>query len=91
MGDKKYKDEHRRKGLCVNCSRPAVVGKVLCYVHLENEKVRDNKRNKKRKQKYKDENRCPSCSAPLSDLDLQDGYIVCCNCRQGLYKVPFFY
>ena len=87
MGNKKYKEDHKKKGLCVDCSEPAVVGKTRCEKHFERNRIYDNKRNKARKQKYKDENKCPKCSAPLTELDLEDGYIECCNCRQKLHRM----
>jgi len=86
MGDKKYKDKHQLAGLCVDCSRPAKVGFLHCLIHGENNNTRSKIEMPKLRQKYKEENKCPSCSAPLPEIDVRDGYTVCCNCRHSFHK-----
>ena len=90
MGNKKYKDEHKKKGLCVDCSRPAIVGKIRCLKCTEKFRIYDNKRSKKRRETRKDENKCVTCSSPLLEIDIKDGYVNCCNCRQRIHRTQGF-
>jgi len=86
MGDFKYKREHREQGLCMNCSRPSVPGRVKCATHLQNhadlvrrlrqenpEKERETQR--KLKEKRSESGRCPTCGGPRDSSN-----VTCSNC-----------
>jgi len=92
MGDKKYRDKHRELGLCIECSNPVWNGRARCINHLESSRIRSltyRKRHpersretqRKKKEKYKLQNRCPDCGRPLLAEDLSLGYICCEDCR----------
>ena len=78
---KKYKSNHYAIGLCVDCSKPTIAGYHRCSKHRMREAVSSSKRNPICRQRYKDSNRCPACSAPL-DPDADAGYVNCINCRE---------
>ncbi len=96
MGNAAYKKRHNDLGLCVECSRPKDGTSVRCKKH----RIADNTRGKKWQRenseahsfhqrclyyKRKDNNKCPSCGAPL-DVDGDKGKTTCSNCREGLPK-----
>jgi len=96
MGNIAYKNRHKEQGLCVQCSRPAIPGRILCMVHSESSRQLDQKRYPKRKEyllkqveknrkRYRETNRCPMCSAPLGEQD--EGYKNCVNCRSKAFHV----
>jgi hypothetical protein len=91
MGDKKYRQRHKKLGLCHFCSEPALLGHAACekhylshylsankYARNNPEKVRANEH--KQKLLRRREGRCISCSKPL-DGELDAGHVVCLNCR----------
>jgi len=91
VGDNSYKKRHKEQGLCVDCSRPSLPNNTRCAVHSYFHSVTNkNFYNKNREKEiirhrkavlqYKENNRCPRCSAPL-DEDADNGYITCVNCR----------
>ena len=93
MGNQKYKQSHRAKGLCYECSELAAPGRVRCWRHLMSHIVNDknwNKRNpdymknymKNYRVRMKEEGRCPACSAPLLQEDIAAGKVTCENCIQ---------
>lgn len=100
MGNAKYKQSHKEKGLCVSCSRKAIPGMVLCAVHSESQRQRDLKRywnnheyEKNRllndKRRRRKEGRCTMCGKPLNDEE----NIVCINCSQDNFRpqgLPLF-
>ena len=91
MGDKAYKDRHRKLGLCGNCSEPVYKSRALCLKHLRNNVASTKKyekslgsvyykRHSKIKQHRQDTNRCRRCGAPLDD----DPHKNCVNCRENI-------
>lgn len=36
----KYKEEHKKKGLCVYCNKKVIKGKTMCRYHLDYHKFR---------------------------------------------------
>jgi len=67
MGSARYKREHTKKGLCQDCQRPAVWGKLFCEVHLERRRKSAEKSNPIQRDKYISEGRCPKCSIKLEE------------------------
>ena len=100
MGNAAYKQKQKDQGLCRDCPRPVLPGRVQCIIHNEKyrfcaqEYLKDPKkyqrqceRNRKQKELYRKTNRCPKCSAPLGEQD--KGYVGCVNCRdRSVYGVP---
>ena len=95
MGNTKYKQRHRKLGLCYYCSEPAIPFSRLCEkhtlthyhssrkYHVENiELVR--KKSRLRKQQRRKEGRCTDCGKPL-DGDM-DSRIVCFNCSAKIRR-----
>ena len=56
--NKKVREEHKAKGLCIYCNRPAKPGRVTCEIHLE--KSRKRYRNRK-KQAMTEEQKARFC------------------------------
>ena len=87
MGNNLYKQRHREKGLCANCSEKALPGRLLCYTHYQNHKLwkedptKHSIRNKKIRQQWKKNNQCSKCGAPLDE----EGYKQCMNCRMHIH------
>jgi len=90
MGDNKYKARHKKLGLCKNCSRKVIPGKLRCIIHTitGNEKqkitylkIREKriKQMRERKNRLRKEGRCPDCGVKL-DPEYDKGYICCVNC-----------
>ena len=75
MGNNKYKEQHKRLGLCVECSRPAILGTLRCLIHTKTNSDRSNSNYKKRRQ----EGRCPECGNLLLPYDKT---IICGNCLE---------
>lgn len=80
------------KGICVWChKRPAAFG-TMCLGCIEKNKERCRKedrskiekRNRKRRERYREENRCIGCGAPLEAED--EGHVKCVNCRIGITR-----
>ena len=100
MGIAKYKQKQKDQGLCRDCPRPTLPGRVHCIIHNEKYRLyaqehlkepgnyqRQYESNKKLKALYKKTNRCPNCSAPLGEQD--EGCVCCVNCRdRNVYRVP---
>jgi len=83
MGNKKYKDEHLKEGLCIYCSRPAKPYFRYCEHHIETRRNSQQRYDAKYyKQNIKDR-KCTSCKRPLIP-DIDDGYRTCINCREAL-------
>jgi len=93
MGNNLYKQRHREKGLCVDCSRKALPGQIRCKVHLLHHRdwKEDRFKNKVRKIKFKKywekNNLCNHCGAPLEDTK----YKTCMNCRQRVHRPHWAY
>ena len=92
MGDKKYKQAHREKGLCQNCSEPVYPGHTMCLEHMRshNESVKKCyaknrevylQKHLERKELRRQTGLCSMCGAPLED----DRFRSCCNCREKLF------
>lgn len=78
MGDMASKHRHIQAGLCIQCGRPAVAGKLRCELCLAKDAALTKQRITKQRQRYRDEGRCTRCSAPLDD----PSKALCINCRQ---------
>ena len=91
MGNTKYKQRHRKLGLCYYCSEPAIPFSRLCEkhtlthyhssrkYHVENIEL-ERKKSRLRKQQRRREGRCPDCGKPL-DNEIDEGKKLCLNCR----------
>jgi len=84
----RYKKLHKERGLCVNCAREVIPGLTKCMFcwskeslynkrYYQANKERLNKTARRRRDRYKQENRCTACGAPLMDGD----GVVCVNCN----------
>ena len=93
MGNNAYKKRHKELGLCTECSRPAIPFSTKCIIHHyshnkssnkhnANNRKKCNENNAKARIKYRKENRCTCCGAPL----MEEGYVQCINCRSGIHK-----
>ena len=91
MGNRKYKQAHRDLGLCIDCSKPVYPDRIRCLTHIRGQAKIERLRRKRlaetylryeqdRKELRRQQGLCPSCGAPADD-----GYIMCCNCRDRLY------
>ena len=99
MGNNEYKKKHREQGLCINCSRPSVPGRVKCATHLQTQsdathrwqqenpdKAREAQGKKKKKRR--ESGRCINCGGPRDS-----GNVTCSNCSckiQPQMSVPIF-
>jgi len=95
----RYRLKHLAQGLCAYCPRPAVKGTTRCiqcnakHIELDREYYIKyaallKKKKQERREKYKKEGRCPTCSIPLLEEDLADGYVNCENCRHKTTVLP---
>jgi NADH pyrophosphatase NudC (nudix superfamily) len=86
MGDRAYKESHKRQGLCTDCFRPARVGKTRCLIHTQRlykwNRTEKAKIIQQQKKKYRRENGyCLICGKKL-DPDADEGKLTCINCRE---------
>ena len=83
-----YRKSHKELGLCVDCAREAIPGLTRCIycwsrTRLYYKRYYQANRERlivvaqRRYGRYKRENRCPRCGAPLMDSDS----ITCVNCN----------
>ena len=92
MGNAKYKKAHREQGLCVDCPRPVLPGSIRCLICVQGNEESSRKwlakpghykytfeQNRKRRERYRESNRCIICSTPLGEQD--EGCVSCVNCR----------
>ena len=92
MGNVEYKQEHRERGLCTDCSEPVYRGLSRCLKHLRSHVKADNlyerttsKRDyKQRREERKDQGRCVKCGVKL-DPDADCEKVCCMNCRDHLW------
>ena len=95
MGNNKYKQRHKDLGLCVNCSEPKHRENQLCLKHIRSRKIsnytcrmkyilKNRELIKRQKERYRNEGRCITCSAPL-DVDADNGHVNCTNCRHNIH------
>jgi len=85
---KKYRELHKKLGLCIDCSNPARPGVLRCRkcsikMHEYDIKKRDRKAQRER---YKKMGKCPRCGKPL-DRDADNGFFYCVNCREHSYEI----
>lgn len=97
MGDNAYKQDHTRRGICVDCGDRAIIGSIRCGKHLYHRRFSQKKysmahkeyyadKNKSTRIRYKQEGRCRSCSLML-DPDADMGCVTCVNCRERIRGV----
>lgn len=90
MGNAIYKLNHRKQGLCENCSNPAALPRKLCVECLQkhNESTKRSYKKHRFKRilasralllKRKEESLCISCGIILGEAD--EGFTHCLNCR----------
>ena len=93
MGNSLYKQRHREKGLCNDCSRKALPGQTRCKIHLLHHRVwkedpyKHKMRNLKMKEDWEKNNLCSACGGPLDDEDFK----TCMNCRQHVHRPRWAY
>ena len=63
MGNVLWKQAHRAKGLCVDCSHKAVLGKLRCVLHDSRQLIRDRAYQYGETQQRLKEGRCVYCGA----------------------------
>ncbi len=76
MGNQKYKQKHKRLGLCRECSEKATHGRS-CEKH----RIKNVVRCRKKMERYRKEGRC-YCSRPLLPEDIEakrTHCIICCD------------
>ena len=93
-----YKLDHKKQGLCVDCTRKALPGRIRCLQCLlshnarkenpEEKKIR-KERKKKQKEFWKKMNLCYKCGSPLCEED--EGKKTCMNCRQHITRPRWAY
>lgn len=85
MGDWKYKKKRIEQGICLMCSKPATAYRY-CPKHYwwklqidrkyrREHKEYDEQVRAERKQRYRDEGRCPDCGSPVH------GTVYCSFCQ----------
>lgn len=83
---RQWRDEHRKAGLCCQCNRPVLPGRVLCSFHTQYDACRafiyrtehptyQAERAQRRYQQLISRGKCPSCGRPMDD---ENRY--CCDC-----------
>ena len=93
MGDSTYKAEHRKGGLCVDCSRPAMKGFARCVLHHNKQMVRLRKYRETHREYYagiarevynkrKEKGVCPRCGRELTEDDEGIWCIACATFRK---------
>ena len=86
-----YRARNAAKGLCRDCSNPALPGETRCALcnskqrwrHREwyaKNRKRQRERQQRLKELYKAEGRCTKCSGVL-DSEADFGYVTCITCR----------
>ncbi len=81
---KNLRQLHRDKGVCDDCGEKATHG-WYCIKHWRMAKIRSVVSDHNRRQRYKDQGRCPRCNRPL-DLDADEGMLCCIACRERTSK-----
>ena len=74
--------EHKAKGLCVWCGRPAQRGRTRCEYHRQ----QTSKFNKTHNEKRRREGRCIGCGWPLHD-EMDDGHVKDVQCRMQIRRM----
>lgn len=80
----KYRAQHKKLHLCVDCAAPAVLGTLRCSTHLYKKQIDNSKHYRERIEK----GLCSRCGAPLN-LDSDFGHTQCINCREN--SIPKIY
>lgn len=75
-----YITKHKQSGLCLNCPQPAIKW-GYCQYHL----LESIKRDKVKKMKRKETNKCVACGKLLEQEEL--GFFTCINCRQKIHPI----
>jgi uncharacterized OB-fold protein len=70
---KAWQESHRLRGLCLFCNNKALPGHSLCEKHL----LSHNESNRKMKENYVLEGKCPKCGGPL--LEDENRYCMVCQ------------
>lgn len=94
---KRYREKHKRLGLCRECTKPAIPYQHLCVCCSLKKNERDRKyyfkdpeKSRERYRLMREERRlklkCLKCGCPLNDEDKQLGFKTCSNCRQALHR-----
>ena len=81
MGNAKYKKSHRDKGLCEDCSRPALYPFLFCAIHKKTRQQRHRRYDPIQIKKRRDEGRCVGCGRDL-EPDMDEGNTHCIFCRE---------
>lgn len=88
----RYRKRRMEVGGCIDCSQPAIPGKVRCNKHLLNNYVRVKQYTLKNpglraykqarlRELHKLEGKCTRCAVEL-DVYADAGYTKCLNCRE---------
>ena len=80
----RYRNKHRAKGLCQDCSRIALVGHSRCAIHNNRNAVNSKEPNKKRRKQWKAEGRCSRCGTSL--IESEGAYCVNCNIETNVLR-----
>jgi len=93
MGNQLYKQRHREKGLCVDCSKKTLPGRTRCFKHTiahqlwKEDPAKNIARSKKWKEYWEKHNLCLGCGRPRDDE--KSSY--CMNCRSNVFRPRWAY
>ena len=77
----KYRIKHKKAGICVDCPKPAMPGKILCHACSKRHRTKGLEMDPIRRIKRSIDKRCKRCGAPL-DPDADGDFKTCINCRE---------
>ncbi len=72
----RYRNRHKVKGLCQDCSKLALVCRSRCEIHNERNNHYTREACRKTYVQRKAEGRCPKCGVPL----VEGEGVICVNC-----------
>lgn len=78
--EKRYRNWHKKAGLCVKCPKPAEHPTNLCKAHRKLERERANLLNPGRYKQREEDGKCKRC-AILLDPYIDKGCKTCFKCR----------
>ena len=91
----RYKLQHKKQGLCVDCPRKALPGRIRCLKCIINhnsykrDPIKRQKKDRELKEYRIKNNLCPCCGGPFGPMD--EGKKTCMNCRQHITRPHWAY
>lgn len=88
---REYRKRNRERGLCNDCSQPALEGTVYCHIHTVSKRTQNKNHNARYRAKYiakyalrykqrKENGQCVRCGRILHE-EFDAGRVVCLMCR----------